>query len=631
MNARELLEALNLLDEHERVEAKRAAECGRSLLETVCAFANEPGLDGGWLLLGAVREEQALFPAYEVEGVAQPDKVTADIATQCRSVFNVPVRVELSTEEFDGKAVIVLRVPEAPAHDKPVYFRSKGLPGGAMRRVGSIDQHCTEDDLLVLYQGRQLESFDAGIVPEAEFENLSLDALADYRLSRAEVNPDAEELRWSDTDLLQSLGAIKRAGDAWRPTVAGLMLFGTPKALRRFFPMTRVDYIRVPGREWVPDPERRFDSVELRDPLFRLIRRAQAAVLDDLLRPFSLPEGEVQRTDRPVVPQRVIREAVVNALMHRNYRSASPVQIVRYSNRIEIRNPGFSLKAREHLGEPGSQPRNPVIAAVLHDTRFAETKGSGVRVMRQGMQQAGLTPPLFESDRSQDLFVARFLFHPFLGSEDLAWLAGLRYLQLTSDDAKALVFVKEAGAIDNAAYRELTGLDTLSASRALARLRDAGLLEQKGRTSGTYYLPTPKLLPPKAGQMDALPLDSEGLSPNLELLEHGGQGLFSKLDALIPKLNALPPNLVGEVPPELALVVRRLGKRAPPAEVSAAIVALCEWRELRREELALLIARRQDTLRGYLTCLVAEHRLRLRYPLQPNHPQQAYRADAALL
>jgi ATP-dependent DNA helicase RecG len=51
--------------------------------------------------------------------------------------------------------------------------------------------------------------------------------------------------------------------------------------------MTRVDYIRVPGREWVPDPDRRFDTIELRDPLFRLIRRAQAAVLDDL--PKALP------------------------------------------------------------------------------------------------------------------------------------------------------------------------------------------------------------------------------------------------------------------------------------------------------------------------------------------------------
>ena len=64
MNALDLLQSLNLLDETERIEAKRASEAGKSLLETVCAFANEPGLGGGWLLLGVVREDMALFPSY---------------------------------------------------------------------------------------------------------------------------------------------------------------------------------------------------------------------------------------------------------------------------------------------------------------------------------------------------------------------------------------------------------------------------------------------------------------------------------------------------------------------------------------------------------------------------------------
>lgn len=72
MTALDLLQSLNLLDETERIEAKRASEVGKSLLETVCAFANEPGLGGGWLLLGVVREELALFPSDQVEGVAQP-------------------------------------------------------------------------------------------------------------------------------------------------------------------------------------------------------------------------------------------------------------------------------------------------------------------------------------------------------------------------------------------------------------------------------------------------------------------------------------------------------------------------------------------------------------------------------
>ncbi|MCL2635963.1 MAG: putative DNA binding domain-containing protein, partial [Betaproteobacteria bacterium] len=234
MNAHDLLERLNLLDENERIEAKRAQESGKSILETICAFANEPKLDGGWLLLGVTRNEMALFPGYEVEGVPHPDQLSADLASQCASMFNQPLRVEISTETLHGKTVIVVYVPEASAQDKPIYFKAAGLPKGAFRRIGSSDQRCTEDDLETLFQARQRESFDAGIMADAALDDLDEAAIADYRQTRKEANPDAEELRWPDTELLQALHAIQRdAAGQWKPTVAGLLLFGKPIALRR--------------------------------------------------------------------------------------------------------------------------------------------------------------------------------------------------------------------------------------------------------------------------------------------------------------------------------------------------------------------------------------------------------------
>lgn len=638
MTALELLQNLNLLDETERIEAKRASEAGKSLLETVCAFANEPGLGGGWLLLGVVREELALFPSYQVEGVPQPDKLCADLATQCRETFNQPVRIELSTEQVNGQAVVVAFVPEAQPQDKPIFFKAQGLPKGALRRVGSVDQHCTDDDLAVFYQGRQRESFDASLVPDATLDDIAPEALADYRQARAEANPDAEELRWTDEELLRSLGCIgKDEQGALRPTVAGVMLFGKPQALRRCFPMTRVDYIRVPGREWVPDPERRFDTIELRDPLFRLIRRAQAAVLDDLPKGFALKEGDLQRQDKPVIPQRVIREALVNALMHRSYRSHSPVQIIRYANRLEIRNPGFSLKSPEHLGEPGSEPRNPRIAAVLHETRFAETKGSGIRVMRDTMEQAGLTPPLFESDRGNDQFVARYFFHHFLGADDVAWLARFKDAQLSPDEAKALVVVREAGAIDNASYRALNKVDTLSASAALRRLRDAGLLAQKGRGSATYYVPAERLgLGALAGASGA----EVSLSSNPATQQPQSSGLSSNPDGLSSNpdgLSSHPPGtdgqntartaLLDDLPGSLAARLGAIGLRHPPQEIQDLVVALCSQRAWPVDELAMVLRRNPEVVRqNYLRPLMRDGRLVMTRPEEPNDPQQAYRA-----
>ncbi|MDO5691593.1 MAG: ATP-binding protein [Pseudomonadota bacterium] len=621
MNAQELLEALSLLDENERIEAKRAQETGKSMLETICAFANEPHLGGGWLLLGVAPDEQALFPGYMVEGVVNPDQLSADLASQCANMFNQPLRVDIRTEALESKPVVVVRVPEAAPQDKPIYFKSTGLPRGAFRRIGSTDQRCTEDDLEALYASRQRESFDAGLVPDASLDDLDDAAIADYREARAEANPDAEELRWSDLDLLQALKAVRRdAAGAFKPTVAGLLLFGKTTALRRSFPMTRVDYIRVPGRDWVPHPERRFDTVELRAPLFSLLRRAQAAVLDDLPKSFGLEEGQLQRQDQPVIPLRALREVLVNALMHRSYRVHAPVQVIRYANRLEIRNPGFSLKSPDHLGEPGSMPRNPTIAAVLHETRFAETKGSGIRAIREAMERAGLVPPLFESDRGQDQFSALFFFHHFLGEEDIRWLTRFKDLHLTDEEARALVVAREAGAIDNATYRSLNKVDTLTASAALRRLRDAGLFSQQGRGSATWYQPTEKLLETEdsSSYVGGLSGKPGGLSSNPPSLSSNPPSLSSNPD---PARTAL----LNELPGELAARVGAIGQRHPPERMRDLIVDLCTQRAWRVDELATLLQRNPESIRqSYLRPLLAQQRIAMTLPDTPTSSQQAY-------
>ena len=627
MNASELLESLNLLDENERIEAKRAQEAGKSVLETICAFANEPGLGGGWLLLGVVSDEQALLPSYSVEGIAHPDQLSADLASQCATAFNAPFRVDIRTEMLQGKPVIVVAVPEAAPQDKPLYLKSTGLPRGAFRRIGSTDQRCTEDDLETLYQSRQRESFDMGVMADAALDDLDDNALLDYRQARAETNPDAEELRWTDLELLQALNTVRRdAAGTWRPTAAGLLLFGKTAALRRSFPMTRVDYIRVPGREWVPHPERRFDTLELRAPLFSLLRRTQAAILDDLPRSFGLEEGQLQRNDQPAIPLRALREALVNALMHRSYRVQAPVQVIRYANRLEIRNPGFSLKSPDHLGEPGSLPRNPAIAAVLHETRFAETKGSGIRTIREAMEKAGLGPPLFESDRGRDQFSALFFFHHFLGEGDIRWLARFKPLHLSDEEARALVMAREAGAMDNASYRALNKVDTLSASNALRRLRDAGLFRQQGRGSATWYQPTEKLTCAD-GAPGADPAHAPALQGGPQPLSSNPALLSSKLEALSSNLDPARTALLDELPGHLAARIGALGKRHPPQQVRDLVVELCQRRSWRVDELALLLQRNPESVRqNYLRPLLAQKRIAMAFPDAPHSPQQAYRS-----
>jgi ATP-dependent DNA helicase RecG len=122
MTPLELLEQLNQLDEHSQIEAKTASEVGKSSLETVCAFANEPGLGGGWLLLGAALDESSLFRQYMATGLDDPDKISRDFSSQCAGVFNKPVRVQITSGLVNGKNLLAVYVPEAEAAEKPIFF-----------------------------------------------------------------------------------------------------------------------------------------------------------------------------------------------------------------------------------------------------------------------------------------------------------------------------------------------------------------------------------------------------------------------------------------------------------------------------------------------------------------------------
>lgn len=613
----ELWKRLNELDETVEIEAKAASQLGPAVLETVSAFSNEPKRGGGYLLLGVGMAKNSLFPAYEISGVSNPDKLQADLATQCRDAFNRPVRPQIDVESVGGKRVIVVFIPEAQPNEKPIFLQSRGLPKGAFRRIGSTDQVCTEDDIAFFYQAQSHHTFDETMVSQSDLQEIDPGALKEYRRTRREANPTAPELRYDDEELLFALGGVSRDGSVTRPTIAGLALFGKHAALRRHFPMMRVDYIRVPGREWVPNPDERFDSIDILGPLMDVIPRAINAVLDDIPKAFYLPPNSDQRTDLPLIPRAAVREAIVNAVMHRSYRLRQPVQLIRYSNRLEIRNPGHSLVPDDRLGEPGSMLRNEKIAAVLHETRYAETKGTGIRAMREALAQAGLSPPTFESDREKDSFVVTFLFHHFLSPEDIEWLGNFSHLNLTEDENRALVFAREVGAINNSAYRDINRVDTLVASGHLRKLRDHGLVEKKGKGADTYYVPTDRLLRPASLLLTGKPTVQT-------------PAVTAQTQGLAPAVTSLTQGLPG-MPAELIEAVQNLGRRASAANARAVIRRLCAWKPLRAEEIAKLLGREQPYMtRTYLTPMVRDGELLFVFPDNPAHPQQAYRAAATV-
>ncbi len=618
--APELFELLNEQDECPWIEAKGGGESSHSVMETVCAFSNEPGLGGGYIVMGVALDETSLIPRYKIRGVADPDKFQKDFATQCASMFNISVRPEVTVERINGKTVVKIWVNEVPTRQKPVFFKSDGLPGGAMRRIGSTDQHCTEDDMHVFYQDST--SYDQTPVKGITIAHVDEIAIKRYRTLREKVNPAAEELTYGDAELLQSLGCINRE----KPdelNIAGLLLFGTSLAQRSTFPMLRVDYIRVPGNQWVPDADDRFTTIDMRGPLLLVIYRLIDAINGDLPKGFLLPEDNLQATVTGL-PLKALREAIVNALMHRSYREHRPTQVIRYNNRIEIINPGFSLKSEEKLGQPGSETRNPFVAAVFHDTNLAETKGSGIRAMRRLMETAHLAPPTFESSRENNEFVVRLLLHHFLDEKDIEWLTQFENLDLTDSQKQALIFVREVGAIDNRTYRQMADCDTLKASNDLRVLRTNNLFLSKGKGKATYYIADSSLsTEPNQSSTEPPPISTE---PTFHSTESNLQ-ITEVVEPFSTEADAIDRTaLLKELPVDISNSFSELKERkGDPLKIRELIKEICRIRPYKLIEIASLLQKGDNYIsRKYLKPMIDSGELRFQFPEMINHPDQAY-------
>ncbi len=619
LNFDELWELLTTQDESQQIEVKQGSEVGKSCWETISAFANEPGLGGGYLILGIQSPDKSPSKQYELVGVQNSDKIQLDLTNQCNTVFNLALRPQIKPETRDGKTVIIAYIPEASPTEKPVYITKQGLPQGAFRRISSADVKCTDKDLELFYQERQNQSYDTTPVTDASLDDLDPNAINAYRQARAKLNPNAAELTYGDQELLYCLNAITRHPqnpETRCPTVAGLILFGKAIALRRYFPMHRIDYMLLEGTEWVSDTDERYQGVtEIREPLLLAIPRLTALVINDLPKSFSLGESDLQRQETPLIPSKVIREAIVNAVMHRNYRTASPIQIIRYANRLEIHNPGYSLKPTDEIDQPGSFARNEKIAAVLHEIGIAETKGTGGRVMLEAMLEANLTLPRFDSQREKDHFRVTLWTHHLLGEEDAQWLKQFRGFSLSNDEARALVILCQIGHIDNFLYRIANGVDTLTASKKLTKLRDAGLLESNGRGRATHYTLAPQFS--LSGELttpnqDTSTSNQDTSTPNQD--SHPSEAVQLKLDLLLQT-----------IPDPIKVKIQALGKRSKPTEIRELILELCKLSPRSSNELVILLKREKKYLLDqYLKPLLKDGLLQYTNPDSPNDPAQRY-------
>ncbi len=539
------------------------------------------------------------MPRYIVKGIADPDTMQQQIASQCAESFNIAIRPTIKVIPHSQGTLILVHIPEAESHEKPVFIKSKGIDHGTYRRIGSTDQACAKEDINTIYQMRSRRKYDQNQEERASFEDFDPHAIKMYRYERQRIKADAAELKYNDIDLLRAVEAITTEKGAEHPTIGGLLLFAKEATLNRIFPLRNgIDYLLVEGREWVSDSKRRFTAVEMCKPLITGIPYLLNEIMNGIPQIFAMQENGWQRKDNPLIPYLVIREALVNAVMHKDYSVASPIQVIKYANRIEFRNVGFSLKPYDQIGLPGSVPRNEILSKVFRDIHFAETKGTGISSMRDAMRNANLSVPLIESNRAANIFVLSLLSHHLLTKQNIEWLSHFKSLNLTDEEARTLILVRDKGAVTNADYRAFRFVDTLTASTHLRKLRDNGLLDQKGSGSATYYMPTLKLLAADpTAIIEEVTFNTSASSPDL------------------------PSNLTEEI--------SNIGKRTPPDTIKQVIKKICSLRPFKANEIGLLLKRNPRHIRNrYLTPMVESGDLELALPNNPLHPLQTYKTKS---
>ncbi len=316
--------------------------------------------------------------------------------------------------------------------------------------------------------------FDASACPRATLNDLPQEKIQTFlELAKRERNyplpaKTAREKALAHLNLL----------DDRRPTHAAVLLFG--KEPQRFLPTSEVKCMHYHGTS-VSKP---IPSYQIyKGTAFELVDQAVDFVLSKINRHIGTRAQSVQAPATHELPKEAVTEAIVNAVAHRDYTSNASVQVMLFADRLEVWNPGELPPALtpDRLREPhASIPRNPLIAEPLYLVRYIEKAGSGTLDMIERCSQAKLPPPTFEERAGQ--FVTT-IWRDWLTDEVMAGL-GLNERQM-----KAVAYLKIHGRINNAQYREITGISSRTALRELRQLADIALLVKVGGTGqATHYV-----------------------------------------------------------------------------------------------------------------------------------------------
>ncbi|RTH96322.1 AAA family ATPase [Thermus scotoductus] len=420
-------------------------------LEDLAAFANT---EGGRLLLG-VRDDG------EIVGTRADDRELQRIANLIAAHLGITPSVRVV--EMQGLPVVEIRVDPAPGL---VPYKGRYL-----RRVGSTNRDFSPEELARHILTRSGRSWD-GLPSDWTLKEVDPEALKAFaRLARE---------RLPHVDLSDPEGTLRNLNlvEGERLKNAGVLLFG--KRPQRLFPQAQVRVGIFRGDEILDSHDFTGTLWEQLDGAMARFRQVLKVRFDVRVEEPSL-EG-LKREETWEYPLEALREAVANALVHRDYTYPADIQIRLEEDRLEVWSPGELPPplTPDQLYQPHSSVlRNPLIAQAFYFAGIIERWGTGTTRIVRLCREQGLPEPEFAN--WQGGFRVTFLKDPYTPERLRKW--GLNERQI-----KAVLYVKEHGAIGNKEYQMLTGITKATASRDLDDLVKRGIFVKIGATGrGTHY------------------------------------------------------------------------------------------------------------------------------------------------
>lgn len=471
-----------------RIEVKSTTKhIGKSIWETVSAFSNSRG---GTIILG-LDEKNGFKSSPDFSAERTIDQIKAGLRGNDSKVSPEPIVTELDAVSFEGNELVIMEIGELSPEAKPCFVKAQGKENGSYERLSDGDHRLGSHAVYLLSSQSVTSRDDHEPATDATVEDLD-EVIVRKLIDRVRVRrPRALDGTTSDIEVLRRLQVV--APKSSHPTLAGLLALG--RFPQQFYSQLMISFAHYPGnsKSDVANGSGFSDVAVIEGSIPDMIDDAVSAVLRNLKHRRVIKGAGAE--ERPEIPVEAIREAIANAVTHRDYSpyaQGDQVRVELYSDRLEIHSPGGIWGRRiESITNGTSRSRNQILAKLLTDVEFrnrpesvCENQGSGVPRMMGVMQHDGLPSPEFRSTVTE--FTVVLSRHGIMNPDVRKWLETLPGERSNLQD-QTLALLLHLGPLDVDHLRRQLGIDTFDQLKALNDLEQRGLIRRDARL-GTFEL-----------------------------------------------------------------------------------------------------------------------------------------------